>query len=47
MTQLITWFLNLHPVAQGAVIVWIGISVGSIGNSKTTIQVVNPSTKKE
>lgn len=47
MTQLITWFLALHPLAQGAIFIWIGISVGSVGNSRTTIQVVNPPTKKE
>lgn len=48
MTQLITWFLALHPIAQGAIFVWVGISIGSVGNSKTNIQIVNPApTKKE
>lgn len=37
MTQLITWFLALHPALQVALIIWIGASVGSIGSSKITI----------
>lgn len=37
MHDLVVWFIALHPIAQVALIIWTGISVGMIGNSKITI----------